>query len=346
MQDQELLLVSSSPHVRSKDTTRGIMTDVVIALLPAMAVAIYVFGLRALTLTCVCSLSCVFFEWVYRKLMKKTNTVGDMSAVVTGVLIVYCVPISAPYWMVVVGAFFAIIIVKQLFGGIGKNFMNPALAARAFLFSWPVIMTTWAAPFSYGSNIANIGKLTDVVTAATPLASLNVGQLPAVSLAQMFVGTIGGSLGEVSAIALIIGGAYLVVRKVISLHIPVAYVLTVALLAFLFPGSDSVPRFTWMMYEVLSGGVILGAIFMATDYATSPVTKNGQIIFGVGCGLITMFIRFFGSYVEGVSYAILIMNTGVWLIDKATVPRRFGVSKEDLRAKKAAEKKSKEGATA
>jgi len=325
MSNEYNFVVSSSPHVRSSEDTRSIMLDVIISLIPALAVAVYIFGLRALTLTLVCVAACVFFEWGYRKLLKKPSSIGDLSAVVTGMLLTFCLPVSVPYWLPIIGAFFAIVIVKQLYGGIGKNFLNPALAARAFLFSWPVLMTTWQAPLSY-TKFFNIFGIADAITAATPMAALHMGKLPDATLWQVFIGEIGGSLGEISAIALILGGAYLVIRKVISLRIPLSYILTVAVVTFIFPkgGNDSL---TWMLYNVLSGGLLLGAIFMATDYSTSPITKKGQIIFGIGCGLLTVFIRYFGSYVEGVSYAILIMNVTVWLIDKSTLPKRFGVVK-------------------
>ncbi len=344
--DSELKLsVSSSPHIRSAEDTRSIMLDVIIALMPALAVAIYMFGLRALTLTCVSVAACVFFEWGYRKLMKKTSSIGDLSAVVTGILLAYCTPVSSPYWMIIIGAAFAIIIVKQLYGGIGKNFVNPALAARAFLFSWPVLMSTWVAPLAYNS-IFDLSTA-DVVTAATPLASLHTGAIPQdITLLQAFMGQIGGSMGEISALALILGGLYLVVRKVISLRIPVGFIGSVAIITFIFPkgGNDNL---SWMLWNLCSGGIMLGAFFMATDYSTSPVTKKGQWIFGVGCGLLTVFIRYFGSYPEGVSYAILIMNVCVWLIDKYTMPKRFGLTKEKIKEDKAkakAEKKAKDGA--
>ena len=322
--DKTLYQVSSSPHIRSADTTRGIMLDVITALLPALAVSVYAFGMRTISLTLVSMLACMFFEWAYRRLMKKDNTVSDLSAAVTGMLLAYCLPPSAPYWLPVVGAFFAIVIVKQLFGGIGKNFMNPALSARAFLLSWPVIMTTWPNPLGYGSIFNFFGQ--DIIAGATPLSYLKQGLLPEhTTIYQLFIGTVSGSLGEISAVALILGGVYLIFRKVISWKIPVSFIATVAVLTFIFPQGD-VPRLQWMSYELLSGGLLLGAIFMATDYVTSPVTGKGKLIFGAGCGLITVFIRYFGSYTEGVSYAILIMNTCVWLIDKSTMPKRFGSS--------------------
>lgn len=342
MENKKLLTVSSSPHIRSADDTRGIMLDVIIALVPALAVAVYVFGMRALLLVCISVASSVFFEWGYRRLLKKPNTTGDLSAVITGMLLAFCIPANAPYWLPVVGTFFAVVIVKQLYGGIGKNFLNPALAGRAFLFSWPVLMSTWMLPFSYDS-IVNLGSVADAATGATPMSFLHNGLLPDVSLAKMFLGYTGGSLGEVSAIALITGGLYLVLRGVISLRIPLSYLGTVAVLTFVFPKGDA-SNVQWMLYNLSGGGLMLGAIFMATDYSTSPVTKKGQVIFGVGCGLLTVFIRYFGSYAEGVSYAILIMNICVWLIDKYTLPRRFGVLREDLKAQKVKAKEEKKAA--
>ena len=316
------LTVSCSPHVHTSDSTRSIMLDVVIALIPAMVASIVVFGIRSLCLMAVSVVACVFFEWAYRKLLKKDCTVGDCSAVVTGVLLAMVCPVTLPYWTIIIGAFFAIVLVKQLFGGIGTNFLNPALAGRAFLFSYPVLMTTWVAP---GTVLNLLGSNADAVTTATPMAALHAGLLPEQSLLSCFVGGIGGSLGETSAICLLIGGIYLVVRKVISARIPLAYILTVAVIAFLFPGEND--RLLWTGYQLCSGGLMLGAIFMATDYATSPVTKGGQIVYGICCGLLTMFIRYFGSYAEGVSYAILIMNICVLLLDKIGVPVRFGYVK-------------------
>ena len=221
-----------------------------------------------------------------------------------------------------IGSFFSIVVVKQLFGE-WQNFMNPALAGRAFLFSWPVVMSTWIAPLTYKSFFSL--KAADAVTSATPLSFLHMSELPeGTTLLQSFFGQVGGSLGEVSGFALVLGGIYLLVRKVISLRIPLSYILTVAVITFVFPrGNDNLQ---WMLWNLSSGGLLLGAIFMATDYSTSPVTKKGQIIFGIGCGLLTVFIRYFGAYPEGVSYAILIMNACVWLIDRATYPRRFGTS--------------------
>lgn len=316
------LTISCSPHVHAPDDTRSIMLDVVIALIPAMIAAVYFFGLRALMVMAVSVVASVAFEWLYRKLLKKDCTVGDCSAVVTGILLALVCPVTIPYWTIIIGDFFAIVVVKQLFGGIGCNFLNPALAGRAFLFSYPVLMSTWT---KVGAQLSVFGSNADAVTAATPMASLHQGMLPGESLLDCFIGSVGGSMGETSALLLLAGFVYLLVRKVISARIPLAYIATVALWAFLFPQGNG--RVVWMGYQVLSGGLMLGAIFMATDYATSPVTKAGQIIYGIGCGVITMAIRYFGAYAEGVSYAILIMNVTVFLLDKVGVPKRFGYVK-------------------
>ena len=320
------LTISSSPHAHSKNSTAVIMRDVCIALIPALIAAIYFFGWRALTLTMVSVFGCTFFEWAYRKVMKKDHTVGDWSAAVTGMLIAFVCPVTLPFWTVLVADFFAIVLVKQLFGGIGMNIVNPALAARAFLFSWPSLMSgSWVKP---GTKIPplSLPESLDGLTGATPMEALAVGELPAESLLDLFLGNVGGSLGEVSALALILGGVYLLCRKVISARIPLAYLLTVAVLAFLFP-LNGTARLDWTLYQLLSGGLMLGAIFMATDYTTSPVTHGGQIAFGIGCGLLTIALRYFGSYVEGVSYAILIMNCCVGFFDKLGVPKRFGFVK-------------------
>ena len=269
--------------------------------------------------------------------MKKNNTVGDCSAAVTGALIAFVCPPNIPLWMILIGDFFAIVIVKQLFGGIGKNFLNPALAARAFMLSWASAMSTWVVP---GSKLPLLGTV-DVVTSATPMSYLHANNLAGLTevydLQDMLIGFIGGSLGEVSALLLTIGGVWLIFRKIITWYIPVSYIGTVAVLTFLFPrGNDPM---TWMLYNVLGGGLVLGAFFMATDYVTSPVSHKGQVIFGIGCGLITVFIRYFGSYSEGVCYAILVMNLTVWIIDKHTRPSRFGVVKAPKEPKEPKEKK-------
>lgn len=316
--------LSSSPHAHSKNSTAVIMRDVCIALLPALIAAIYFFGWRTLTLTVFSVAGCIFFEWGYRKLMKKDCTVGDRSAAVTGMLIAFVCPVTIPYWTVLVADFFAIVLVKQLFGGIGLNIVNPALAARAFLFSWPSIMSgSWAKPGTAVPAL-HLSHSLDGITGATPMEALAVGELPAESLLDLFLGNLGGSFGEVSALALVLGGIYLLCRKVISARIPVAYLATVAVLAFAFPLGGQ-PRADWMLCQLLSGGLMLGAIFMATDYTTSPVTRWGQIGFGIGCGALTIALRYFGSYVEGVSYAILIMNCCVGFFDKIGIPKRFGL---------------------
>lgn len=341
------LIATSSPHIRAAENTRSIMLDVIIAMMPALIWAIVKFGFRALTLTAVSVVGCMFFEWGYRKLMKKPQSVNDLSAAVTGILLAFVCPVNMPYWMILVGDFFAIVVVKQLFGGLGKNFLNPALAGRAFLMlCYPVQMTTWVQPGP--KNWAGILTAVDAVTGATPLSTdyMHSGLLPdGVSLGDMFVGNVGGCIGEVSALMLLAGGIYLVWRGVIRIRIPVAFIATVAVLTFIFPqgGND---RLQWMLYEILGGGLMLGAIFMATDYVTSPATKRGELIYGVGCGLLTVFIRYFGGYPEGVSYAILLMNVCAWLFDQIGQPARFGVTKEAKAAAKAAEKEAKQLAKA
>ena len=306
-------IVSGTPHVRSKDSIQGIMRDVLIGLTPAALMGIYVFGLNALVIMVLSIASAMFFEYLYQKLMKKPITVTDLSAAVTGLLLAMNMPASAPYWMPIVGSAFAIIIAKQLFGGLGQNFINPALAARAFLLaSYPTAMTTWPAP-----------TRVDAVTVATPLALLKAGEITTATSGDMMnalVGTVGGCIGETSAIALIIGGVYLIVRHVISWRIPVVYIATVFILTALIGRNGvRIPQ-----YEIFVGGLMLGAFFMATDYASSPVTPLGQIIMALGCGLLTTLIRIFGGYPEGVSYSILIMNLCVPLIDRFTEPKIFG----------------------
>ena len=320
MTELKNLKVSSSPHIRNEDSTRQIMLDVVIALLPALAVAVFVFGARSLVMTVVSVLGCVFFEWLYNKLLKKPMTITDGSAVVTGMLLAYTLPVTAPYWVVLIGDFFAIVIVKCLYGGIGQNFINPALGGRAFLMaSWPVAMTTWCKV----QTSLPLFTAPEITSSATPLTFLKEGLVPNVSLQNAALGMVGGSMGEVSALALLIGGVYLLYRRVISWHIPVSFIGTVAVITFLFPKGD-MSGATFMAYELLCGGLMLGAIFMATDYATSPVTKKGQLIYGVGCGLLTVLIRYFGSYPEGVSYAILLMNACCFLIEKISRPKKYG----------------------
>ena len=319
------LTISSSPHAHSPVTTQTIMRDVLIALVPALLGSIYFFGFRALLVTLVSAAACVFFEWGFCKVRKLHCKTYDLSAVVTGVLLAFVCPVTIPYWTIILGDFFAIVLVKMLFGGLGKNIVNPALAGRAFLFSWPVLMSNWVKVGF--DNAAGLLSTADAVTAATPMSAMHQGALPEESILDMFLGNIGGCIGETSALLLIIGFIYLLYRKVITARIPLAYIGTVAILAFLFPqGND---RIAWMAAQVFGGGLMLGAIFMATDYATSPVTKPGQLIFGIGCGLITCFIRRFGSYPEGVCYSILIMNCTTWLLDKYIRPTIYGAVKKE-----------------
>lgn len=324
------LIASSNPHIRNNEDTRSIMLDVIIALCPALIMSVIRFGFRALISVLVSVVSAMFFEWLYRKLMHKTQTLGDLSAAVTGVLLAFVCPVTLPYWMLIVGNFFAIFLVKQLYGGLGKNFLNPALAGRAALVAcYTSQMTSWIDP---ASGKAPLFGGADVVTAATPLAMMKGGEFAEVtaqySLSDMFIGNIGGSLGEISAMMLLIGGLYLIFRKVISWQIPVAYIGTVAILT-LIAAPAGIDNVQYMLYNVFGGGLMLGAIFMATDYATSPVTKPGQLIFGLGCGLLTCFIRRFGSYPEGVCYSILIMNCTTWLLDKYIRPVIYGAPKKE-----------------
>ena len=320
------LIASSSPHIRSNENTRSIMLDVIIAMLPALFWAIYNFGFKALISVAVSVVACLFWEWLYRKLLKKPQSIGDLSAVVTGMLLAFVCPPELPWWTLVIGAFFSIVVVKQLYGGIGCNFLNPALAGRAFLLaSYATAMTTWAIP----------QIRPDVTSAATPLQIMKEGTVEAFttltsnySVSDMFLGKIGGSLGEVSSLCLLVGGVFLLIRKVISWHTPVAYIGTVAILT-LIAAPAGISGVDYMLYNVFGGGLMLGAIFMATDYATSPVTKPGQLIFGVGCGLLTCFIRRFGSYPEGVCYSILIMNCTTWLLDKYIRPTIYGAVKKE-----------------
>lgn len=304
----DMLIVSSSPHVHSSETVSKTMRDVVIALLPATIFGIYNFGLNALIIILLCIASCVGAEALYQKIMKQDIAVGDYSAVVTGLLLALNLPHTVPYWIPILGSFVAIIIIKQLFGGLGQNFMNPALGARAFLvISYAGIMTKWEL---------------DGVTTATPLALIKEGATEIPALSSVFVGNIGGCIGETSVIAILLGGIYLLVRRVIDWRIPGTYIGTVLILTILFGGHGLDLQF--LGYHMFSGGLMIGAFFMATDYSSSPMTAKGHIIMGVGCGLLTVLIRLFGGYPEGVSFAILIMNLFVPLIDKYTIPKTFG----------------------
>ncbi|MBE7026556.1 MAG: RnfABCDGE type electron transport complex subunit D [Ruminococcaceae bacterium] len=335
-------VVSLSPHISTAENTKTIMLDVIIALIPALIAGWFYFGIRALAVVGTSVISCVLAEYVYQwfyigfkiKNEKKTTmkdalsraksktTIGDLSAAVTGLLLAYNLPVTIPYPMVIIGSVFAIIIVKQLFGGIGHNFVNPALAARAFMLaSWPVAMTSFVSPVMSFSNYVN---RINVTTSATPLSLLKEGfeSAAAPSLYDAFLGRIGGCIGETATVLILIGGIYLMVRRVIDARIPLAYIGSFALLVFFF-GSHPY-NINFVMYHLCTGGLMLGAFFMATDYVTTPTTKAGHIIFGIGCGILTFVIRRFGGYPEGVSYSILLMNVVTPLIDKYVHPRKFG----------------------
>ena len=311
-------VVTSSPHIRGKRNTQQIMLDVVIALIPALLAGTIIFGIRALIVALVCIAAAVVAEWVCGMILYHRNTVKDVSSVVTGLLLALTLPATVPYWLVAVGSVFAIVVVKGFGGGLGKNVFNPALGARAFMMMfWPVHLVRYIAPGTV-----------DGVASATPLHHMVMPALPTESIGQMFMGNIGGTIGEVCTLALLIGGIYLIAKGVISARIPVSYLGTVAVLTLVFSKGDD--AFLWMLYSLLGGGVVLGALFMATDYATSPVTPKGQIIYGIGCGVLTVIFRYFGLFPEGVTYAILLMNACAWAIDRYSAPRRFGTKKGDV----------------
>ena len=320
------LTISSSPHVHSPVTTKTLMRDVLIALAPALIGSVVFFGIRALLVTLVSVASCVFFEWGWCKVMKQHCKTYDLSACVTGVLLAFVCPPTIEYWMIVLGAAFAIILVKMLFGGIGKNVVNPALAGRAFMFSWPVAMSTWVK-VGWENAAGVFASSADAVTAATPLANMHQGLLPEATLWDCFIGNVGGCIGETSVALLVVGFIYLLARKVITARIPLAYIGTVAVLSLVFPMGHN--PLEWAGYQLCTGGLMLGAIFMATDYVTSPLTKLGQIVYGIGCGALTVLIRYFGGYNEGVSYAILVMNCCVVLLDRIGRPTKFGAPKKE-----------------
>ncbi len=315
------LTVSMSPHIHEREGISGIMLDVIIALMPAVFAGIYYFGYRAALVILTAVAACVCFEYIYCRLMKKKNAVRDLSAIVTGILIGLNMPSTIPLWMVIVGSGFAIVVVKQLYGGIGKNFMNPALAARCFmLIGWAGAMTKFAVPF----------EGVDALSSATPLSVLkgtSEGTIP--SLRDAFWGAIPGSIGETSVFAILIGFVYLLARRVISWKIPVTFVVVFAVLTYFF-GKNTTTMNNWefTLMQVCTGGLMLGAVFMATDYTTTPTTPWGMYIFAAGCGAITFVLRKFGGYPEGVSFSILLMNILVPQIDKFTVPRKFGAVKK------------------
>ena len=308
------LVVSSAPHIVSPMDTTKVMMMVLIGLAPSFLVSVYVFGARVISLTLVCVVASMAFEWIWNALMHKKQTVGDLSAAVTGVLIAFNVPSGLPYWIAILGCFVAIIVVKQLFGGVGKNLVNPAITARVVLFiSYATEMTTWTLP----------RMAADATSTATPLGVLaEGGTLP--SNMQMFLGFIGGSMGEVSAVALLLGGLFLIWKKIISPIIPACFIGTVFVFAFIYYTATGGDALQMAVFHVLAGGVMLGAFFMATDMATSPMTMKGKVIFAIGVGALTIIIRLWGAYPEGMSFAILIMNAFVPLINKACKPQRFG----------------------
>ncbi len=310
---QQELILSGSPHIKSSISTSRIMLDVVIALIPACIAAVYFFGAGCLMTIALCIISAVGCEAAVQYFTKKAVTISDLSAVVTGLLLALNLPPNVPWYIPVCGSAFAIIIVKQCFGGLGHNFMNPALAARCFLLiSWPVAMTTFVAPFAG----------VDAVASATPLGVLSEGSGTLPGIFDLFIGKVGGSMGETSVLALLIGGAYLLIRKVISWRIPLAYLGTVAIFT-LCTGQPGM-----ILFNLFAGGLMLGAFFMATDYVSSPSSPNAQLVFGVGCGVITMVIRLWGGYPEGVSFSILFMNLLTPLLDKALRPKVFGEVKQ------------------
>ncbi len=305
----DLLYVSPSPHIKTKNSTQKIMLDVIIALVPSIIASAIIFGIRALITILITTISCVLAEYISRKILKRDNTIYDLSAVVTGILLAFNLPVSINPFIAILGSIVAIVVVKQMFGGIGQNFVNPALVARIFLMSsFPSAMSNWTKPFYYLNPV-------DVTTTASPLATYSAsGQTP--SYLDMFLGVRAGCLGETCSIALILGGIYLIFKKVINPIIPLSFIGTVFLLS-LFLNQDPI-------FSVTAGGALLGAIFMATDYATSPLTNKGKFIFGIGCGIITVLIRVFGSLPEGVSFAIVIMNILVPHIDNLTKIKTFG----------------------
>ncbi len=306
--DNGLLVVSPSPHIRSKLTTQRIMLDVILAMLPILVASVVIFGFRALAVVAVCVVSCVFFEWGFEKICKRPNTVADLSAIVTGMLLAFNLPVGIPLWQAAFGSLVAIVVVKQLFGGIGKNFANPAIVGRIVLL------------LSFAGSMSNFATKNDAISSATPLSMIGASGASMPTTLELFLGKHGGSLGETCALAILIGGAYLLVRRVISWHTPVVMLATVALMTFAFGQSP--------VEHLLTGGLLLGAFFMATDYTTTPSTKWGKILFGFGCGAITVLIRVFGSYPEGVSFAILFMNILTPYLEQWTRKRPLGGAKK------------------
>lgn len=310
----------SAPHMAGRESTRGYMLDMLVALAPSLLLSgVYLFGYRAFLVAGVSVAGCLAFEWLYCLLTKRPQTIGDGSAAVTGLLLAFCLPAGVPLGTILIGDFFAIIVVKSIFGGLGRNFMNPALAGRVFLFSFPAAVTVFPAVRDWSGWQTGV----DAISAATPLEALRGGALPDVGLLELFTGVRGGSLGEASAALLLLGGVYLVLRRVIQPRIPLAFLGTVAALTWLFPPAG-IGAPDWMCYQLLSGGLVLGAVFMATDPVTSPITGSGQVLYGIGCGALTIFLRYYGAYPEGAAFAILIMNACAWGLDRLIPRRSFG----------------------
>lgn len=317
--------VSAAPHIHTKTSVSGIMGDVIIALMPSAVFGCAMFGYRASILIVVCILSCMAAEFVFDKAVKKKNTLGDLSAAVTGMMLALNLPPTIPIYMAVIGSVFAIVLVKQVFGGLGKNFMNPALAARCFmLIAWTSAMTTFVNPFmGYGA---------DAISSATPLAMMKTSDTANVSLKNAFLGFIPGTIGETSSLMILIGFVYLLIRKVISLRIPLSYILTFAVLTFFFGKRGNIGAAEYTLLQLCTGGLLFGAVFMATDYTTTPTTPSGMIIFGIGCGILTFVIRRFGGYPEGASFSIILMNIAAPLIERATIPKSFGQKGSEVRS--------------
>lgn len=313
------LIQTSSPHIRGKNRTDRMMADVLVALLPTTIAGVFLFGIRSLLVVLVSMVSAVAGEWAYRKITKQENTIFDLSAAVTGLLLALTLPASVPYPVAAMGSLFAVIVVKGICGGLGQNTFNPALAARAFLVA---VVPVHVTRFVEAGTKLSFTMPADAVTSATPLHEMVMSVPPEASITDMFLGKIGGCIGEVSSVALLIGGIYLIVKKIISPHIPLAYLGSIAVLTMIFNKGNN--PFEWMVYSILGGGAMLGAFFMATDYASSPVTKKGRILYGICAGVLTVFFRYTGLFPEGVTYAILLMNAATWLIDQVTIPRRFG----------------------
>lgn len=326
------LTVGASPHMLSGNTTRRMMLEVLLSLVPAVAFSgLYFFGPRVFLAVGVSAVGCVVLESLYCLLTRQRPTVGDLSAVVTGVLLALCLPANVPLWTLLAGDFFAIVVVKMLFGGLGKNFLNPALGGLLFLRSFPEAISAFPKVRQWLEATVQV----DAVTASTPMATLHVGRLPSgLSLEELLAGVRGGAMGEVSAALLLLGGGYLVLRRVIRLRISGAYIGTVALLSYLLPPAGVGDPLNWMLYQLLSGGLLLGAFYMATDPVTSPCTKWGQLLYGIGCGGLTVFLRVWGPSPEGVAPAILLMNVCVWSLDKWCAPRPYAEEKKEKRGGK------------